>query len=125
MAKWGHKEGHGLGADGSGIVHALTVEQVQSGKGKNNGDKVKGRLAGMGMGSAASGIGRIVNANQDEKNREDFARFGEPSRVIVLTNMVGLEDVDDEELREEIGALCPCLFAPWIDGLHSPTFLIQ
>jgi splicing factor 45 len=96
MAKWGHKEGQGLGANSSGIVEPLTVEKAAA-QGKAN-----AKSSGKGPGGV-TGRGKIINANEDEKTREDRLRFGNPSKVVVLTNMVGSEDVDDDELREEIG----------------------
>jgi len=99
MAKWGHKAGQGLGADASGIVEPLTVQRAKAAKaqGKNQ----PAAAGGIGVKEGAK-VAKIINKHDDNSER---ARFGDPSRVVVLTNMVGLDDVEDEDLRDEIGEL--------------------
>jgi len=104
MAKHGHVKGQGLGASSSGIAQALVMERVKTAKtakAPKGGDaEVPKGAKGMGIGGKA--MGRLVNANAEEKNRAELERYGESSRIVVLTNMVGVEDVD-EDLQTEIG----------------------
>ncbi|KAG8954037.1 hypothetical protein FRC04_001021 [Tulasnella sp. 424] len=113
MAKWGHKAGSGLGAGSSGsagLVEPLTVEQAKA-KAKANVNPAFNAPKFTKGGAAIGGIGtkdatnRIINTNP-EKGREEREKWGEPSPVVVLTNMVGLEDAGDDELNQEIGEEC-------------------
>lgn len=116
--KWGHTGG-GLGKSGEGILHALAAEHVVASA--KPGDpshqaQSKRQLAKQKAAAAnaknrkwvqnATNRGRIVNANEDERQREEKEKVGEASRVICLTGMVdGVDDVD-EELADEIGEEC-------------------
>lgn len=104
MAKMGHKAGQGLGASGSGMIEPLSVAQASKPKAKKGGQP--GPAGGIGSKEGAK-MGKIINKHEDERTRDDRIRFGEPSRIVVLTNMVGLEDADDDELRGEIGTSSP------------------
>lgn len=96
FAKWGHQEGKGLGANQEGIVNALTVEKLGK-EGKKN------KQGGKPAPGSSLVRGKIVNDNEDIRGKEDREQFGESSRVVILTNMVGVEDVYDDDLRREIG----------------------
>ena len=97
MAKWGHKEGQGLGADASGIVEPLSVQVAKAPKKGNQ------KSSAGGFGAEGSRVAKIVNKQEGERMKEERAKYGDPSTVVVLSNMVGLEDADDEELSDEIG----------------------
>ena len=99
MAKWGHKAGQGLGADASGIVEPLTVQKARAAKAQEKGQPAA--AGGIGIKEGAK-VAKIINKHDDNSER---IRFGDPSTIVVLTNMVGLDDVEDGDLREEIGKL--------------------
>ncbi|RSH87475.1 hypothetical protein EHS25_003385 [Saitozyma podzolica] len=118
MRRWGHKKGSGLGASGSGIVHALTTEHVESAAKPVDPNQPLSKRQIAKQKAAAANVknrkwvqhaharGRIVNANEDEQAAEDKARLGEASRVICLRGMVGSVDDVDEDLADEIGEEC-------------------
>jgi splicing factor 45 len=106
MAKFGHVAGQGLGTKGDGIVEPIMLERTQAAKtGKKGAEPEEGRpkkpgAGGMGFGGAK--MGKIVNSQAEEKKEADLTKFGASSRIVVLTNMVSPEDVD-EDLQGEIG----------------------
>lgn len=83
MAKMGWKEGQGLGRQEQGITTPLMARKTD-------------RRAGV-----------IVNAseNKSEKKVKSVNLNGPPTRVLLLRNMVGPGEVDDE-LEDEVGSEC-------------------
>ncbi|EPS35694.1 hypothetical protein H072_10873 [Dactylellina haptotyla CBS 200.50] len=86
MSKYGWTKGTGLGANSSGMVHAL---QVRATKGKDS-----------------KGVGKILDKNK-RRDGEETGKFGKMSEVVVLHKMVdGLESEDLAVLMQEIGDEC-------------------
>lgn len=108
MAKWGHKEGQGLGANATGIVQPLSVQKAKSSAKFVQGKQQAGPAGGIGV-KEGTRVAKIVSNNED-RGKEERMRYGEPSPIIVLLNMVGLDDAEDDELRDEIGE---CALFPW------------
>ncbi|EOA37969.1 hypothetical protein CARUB_v10009438mg [Capsella rubella] len=84
MAKMGWKQGQGLGKSEQGITTPLMAKKTD-------------RRAGV-----------IVNASENksaEKKVKSVNINGEPTRILLLRNMVGPGEVDDE-LEDEVGGEC-------------------
>jgi splicing factor 45 len=110
MARYGWKEGQGLGANESGMLNPLMAEAAEAPGTKGKGKKGKAAQAQASSSSSTSafgavgkGRGNITSELKSERQREERERFGEPSPVVLLTNMVGLDDVGDPDLPGEIG----------------------
>lgn len=101
MRKWGHQEGTGLGSRGDGIVHALSAEHAKGpGAGSKQNDSKRGWV------HSTSAMGRLVNLNENEQRKADTERYGEPSEVVCLRNVVaGTHEIDDS-LADEIAEEC-------------------
>lgn len=110
MDRHGWKEGHGLGASESGRTSILTVE-TQTAQKRKKADVAadpdepprKQNIIGLGAGSVGKGMGMVVDAERAAREKTEREKYGEPTRIVMLTNMVGPEEVDDE-LGDEICA---------------------
>ncbi|KAK4703888.1 splicing factor 45, partial [Phenoliferia sp. Uapishka_3] len=107
MSKFGWTEGKGLGASESGMTSALSVSKAptpSSKKGKGKKQDANKPPPPVGMAAAAKGGARIVDAAREGRVATQTAAVGEPSRVVLLTNLCGIDDVDDDlgdEVAEE------------------------
>lgn len=96
MKRWGHQEGQGLGKQGDGIIHALAAENIDPSKKKSRSGWVQ----------ASSSKGKLINSNQDTRRQEDKEKYGEPSQVVCLSNVLASPDMADEDLQADIGDEC-------------------
>ncbi|KAK4050071.1 hypothetical protein OIV83_003641 [Microbotryomycetes sp. JL201] len=121
MAKFGWEEGKGLGANEAGMTSALAVSRAaavpnpNSKKGKKAAQAASESLAQAGISAKRA---TIIDAGREARIASQKAEFGEPSRVVLLTNLCGLDDVDDDlgsEVAEEankFGVVERCLVYP-------------
>jgi len=111
MDKYGWKEGQGLGANESGRTSILTVSAATTGPGGNKKRKDNPGDPGMAgpagphkIGSMAKGRGVVIDEAKKQRDLEEKMRYGEPTRIVYLTNVVAVDEVDDElatEIAEE------------------------
>lgn len=93
MAKFGWTEGKGLGASESGMTSALGVAKPVSTT-SNKSKKNKKDNDPVAPSSALSS--NIIDAGRAARLESQESTWGKPSRVVLLTNMVARDDVDDE-----------------------------
>ncbi|PLW17147.1 hypothetical protein PCANC_11777 [Puccinia coronata f. sp. avenae] len=111
MDKYGWKEGQGLGANESGRTSILTVAAATTAPGGNKKRKENPGDPGMAgpagphkIGSMAKGRGVVIDEAKSQRDLEERMRYGEPTRIVYLTNVVAVDEVDDElatEIAEE------------------------
>jgi len=96
MRKMGYQAGQGLGVDGSGIKHALSAEHTKPIVSKKGSSWTQSKTA----------QGKLVDLNENERAKADMERYGEPSRIICLRNVVGSPAEVDDDLPGEMADEC-------------------
>lgn len=95
MQKMGWKEGQGLGRAGQGMATPLIA--------KSDGRAGAGVIVNADARRSAAAAAAL--ANPEKRQRTGVAIKGAPTRVVLLRNMVGPGDVDDD-LEDEVGNEC-------------------
>ncbi|GAA5935861.1 uncharacterized protein JCM15063_001828 [Sporobolomyces koalae] len=130
MSKYGWSSGKGLGANESGMTTALSVSRpsptgpklsrAQKKKHKHFGIPVEPPPTRVGM----AGRNNVVDSSRGTRNEDQVKEMGgQPSRVVVLENLCGPIEVDDDlpgEIAEEANKLgvverCAVVVVPFED----------
>lgn len=101
MAKYGFKEGQGLGKKEQGMSVALQVEKTSKRGGRIVGEKEQLMFPPPQSLSPPAGL-QSANQNPDEPSITEIMKS--PSKVVLLRNMVGPGEVDDDlepEVKDE------------------------
>uniref|UniRef100_A0A182SPG4 Splicing factor 45 n=1 Tax=Anopheles maculatus TaxID=74869 RepID=A0A182SPG4_9DIPT len=107
MAKYGFKDGQGLGKQEQGMAVALQVEKTSKRGGRIVHEKdipAGGGSSGTGNGSGTDTVTSPPSAAQTAQEPSITEIMKSPSKVVLLRNMVGPGDVDDElepEVKDE------------------------
>ncbi|KAK9898345.1 hypothetical protein P389DRAFT_166780, partial [Cystobasidium minutum MCA 4210] len=114
MAKYGWSKGQGLGATSQGMVNPLSLAESEARSKKKEHNQSSSQHKGGPVGIATA-KGRIVSDLKTEREQAEREKYGEPTRVVCLTNMVGRNEVDDElvsdvsEEARKLGVLEKCI----------------
>jgi len=107
MAKYGYKQGQGLGKAGQGIARALAVEKTSKRGGRiiNEHEQAPAPLPlGVSFAKPASPGPELMPPPPPPKEPTMAEILRNPTKVVMLRNMVGAGEVDDElegETKEE------------------------
>ncbi|GAA5868421.1 hypothetical protein JCM1840_006989 [Sporobolomyces johnsonii] len=108
MSKYGWESGKGLGAAESGITTALSVSRASAVASSSSKKNKKKTAADQPPAPAPTGMASrsvVVDSSRSTRLAEQAAQMGgEASRVVLLTNLCGADEVDDDlpgEIAEE------------------------
>lgn len=114
MAKWGHTQGQGLGAEGNqGRSEALLMEKVKQ-------DRTHHRHQDHNARSATAARGKF-NTSDDPRTQADLEKYGKSSEVIYLSNVLSPGDEVDPDLPEDIASECNKYGIVQRVALHPPS----
>ncbi|KDE02872.1 hypothetical protein MVLG_06591 [Microbotryum lychnidis-dioicae p1A1 Lamole] len=114
MAKFGWEKGKGLGATESGMTSALSVSKNPLPTKKNVSNPAA--PSNSSTSTIASHSNRIIDRSKEGRKTQLDHQWGEPSRIVLLTNLCIVSELDDDltnEVAEEaakFGVVERCLY---------------